>query len=303
MKTRLMMMVMTLAAGTAAWGLSTNDLYWVVDLSGGGAATNFSVSGISSEADFGMTNIFKRTHLLLRRMDPGKSPTWGYTITKPFYIGVFEVTEQQWSLVMTNAVYDAAHSEYAKAGVSYSAIRGSRLGAEWPKSDAVDATNFLGRLRAKTGLTFDLPTEAQWEYACRAGTAGAYNNGGKGRSDMVQLGSFWNLFHPRFWHMDKIVHGQTPGVCPVGSYQPNAWGLYDMHGNVWEWCRDWYKLDAVLVGKDPVGQPGGKERVLRGGGYYSVLGGCSSTSRGRYVPDKSHDYGFRVVCPAEMNGR
>ncbi len=109
--------------------------------------------------------------------------------------------------------------------VSYNDIRGSSAGANWPVSSAVDATSFLGKLRAKTNLNgFDLPMEAQWEYARRAGTTSTYNNGGDTEDDLKTLG--------RYSGNQSDGRGGYTQHTAVGSYAPNGWGLYDMHGNV-----------------------------------------------------------------------
>ena len=141
----------------------------------------------------------------------------------------------------------------------------------------MDASSFLGRLRAKTGLDFDLPTEAQWEYACRAGTATTYYWG-----DALDGAYAWYLDNP-----DSTTH-------PVGTRLPNVWGLYDMSGNVWEWCRDRYGTRAF--GTDPEGSASGSYRVLRGGSWHSNPGYCASSSRDYNVPSNRYgDCGFRLV--------
>ena len=175
--------------------------------------------------------------------------------------------------------------------VSYYDIRenpaNSAITPNWPQSSQVHADSFMGKLRAKTGVaTFDLPTESQWEYACRAGTTTALNSG-------------QNLTNPwdndpqmnvvgRYWYNGGSGYssGCTPsaGTATAGSYLPNAWGLYDMHGNVWEWCLDWY--------------PGyeGSVRVLRGGSWGDDASYCRSAFRSSYWPDGRYCFvGFRAA--------
>ena len=155
------------------------------------------------------------------------------TLTKPFYMGKYEVTQEQWEAVMVN---------------NRSFYRGPKLpvtSVSWK-----DCQEFIKKLNAKTNRGYRLPTEAEWEYSCRAGTTTAYSNG-----DIITKN-------------DSNVEGLSTKV--VGSYKPNAFGLYDMHGNVWEWCEDWkvdYPKEAVI---DPKGPEAGKNRVLRGGSFTGV---------------------------------
>ena len=155
------------------------------------------------------------------------------TLTKPFYMGKYEVTQDQWDAVMVN---------------NRSFYRGPKLpvtSVSWE-----NCQEFIKKLNAKTSGGYRLPTEAEWEYSCRAGTATAYSNG-----DIITKN-------------DSNVEGLSTKV--VGSYKPNAFGLYDMHGNVWEWCEDWkvdYPKEAVI---DPKGPEAGKNRVLRGGSFTGV---------------------------------
>ena len=155
------------------------------------------------------------------------------TLTKPFYMGKYEVTQEQWDAVMIN---------------NRSFYRGPKLpvtSVSWE-----NCQEFIKKLNAKTSGGYRLPTEAEWEYSCRAGTTTAYSNG-----DIITKN-------------DSNVEGLSTKV--VGSYKPNAFGLYDMHGNVWEWCEDWkvdYPKEAVI---DPKGPEAGKNRVLRGGSFTGV---------------------------------
>ncbi len=155
------------------------------------------------------------------------------TLTKPFYMGKHEVTQDQWDAVMVN---------------NRSFYRGPKLpvtSVSWE-----NCQEFIKKLNAKTSGGYRLPTEAEWEYSCRAGTTTAYSYG-----DSITKN-------------DSNVEGLSTKV--VGSYKPNAFGLYDMHGNVWEWCEDWkvdYPKEAVI---DPKGPEAGKNRVLRGGSFTGV---------------------------------
>ncbi len=157
----------------------------------------------------------------------------------------------------------------------------------------------MGKLRAKTGLsTFDLPTEAQWEYACRAGTGTALSSG----YNLTSTGS-----DPRMAEVGRYAYnggsswtqnGNTSvGTAKVGSYLPNSWGLYDMHGNVWEWCLDWYGMLSGSV-TNPTGVASGSFRLLRGGSFDCYAWNCRSAAReGSNVQSYKYvNMGFRVAA-------
>ena len=269
-----------------------HPVYCVIDLSGGSDAAAYPVSYLWSIQSDGWTDEYKTTKLVLRRIPAGSfimgsdqtREDHRVTLTKPFYMGVFEITQRQRNLVMGSwpdsspSSSDGRGGAYPAYNVSYDDIRGSSSGARWPASSAVDASSFLGRLRAKTGLDFDLPTEAQWEYACRAGTATTY---------------YWGdaMDDAYAWYADNS--GRT--THPVGTRLPNAWGLYDMSGNVWEWCRDRY--GTLAYGADPVGSASGSDRVWRGDSWRYNSGSCTSSGRVNYGPSywSYNDPGFRLV--------
>ena len=221
------------------------------------------------------------------------------TLTEDFYIGVFEITQKQYSLIYGSNPSSYKGDTRPVECVSYNDIRGTggTAGAGWPAyGHAVDSGSFLGKLRAKTGQTFDLPTEAQWEYACRAGTTTALNTGKNLTSTdkdsaMDEAGRY-------SYNQNDGKGGYSPNHTRVGSYLPNAWGLYDMHGNVWEWCLDWYKSDqGSSAVTDPKGSNQGSNRVMRGGSWYSYGARyCRSAHRYYYYPSNNVIYfGFRVV--------
>lgn len=257
-------------------------LYCVVDLSGGPQAARYPVSALSKIPEGGWTDEYKTTKLVLRRIDAGKFVMRGsvegsegidVVLTKSFYLGVFEATQKQYELITGGNPSIGTHSATLPVGrVSYHMIRGSGEGAKWPSTDSVDEDSVLGKLRSKTSLKFDLPTGAQWEYACRSGTTGDY--GGTGKID--EMGRY---------------SGNGGGRAKVGSYLPNQWGLYDMHGNEWEWCRDWaasYSLPMV----DPHGGSSGIWRIVRGGDSGSTADGCTSSTTNWNYPFYDY-YGFR----------
>jgi len=143
--------------------------------------------------------------------------------------------------------------------------------------DFIEKLNSLGI--APSGLKFRLPTEAEWEYACRAGTSGPYAG-----SSLDALG----------WYADNSGNDNHD----VGEKRANAWGLYDMHGNVWEWCSDWFDSNTYDAASqtDPTGPSSGSGRVLRGGGWNSGAKYCRSADRYDFVPTyRSLNFGFRLV--------
>lgn len=265
--------------------------YCVIDLSGGSGSSSYPVYFVADPPQGGFnTEEYKTSKMVLKMVDPGtftgeyvKGSTTNectFTLTKPFYIGLFEVTQRQWKLIMgTDPSYLKGDTRPVEQ-VSYNAIRGSSAGAEWPSSHAVDAGSFLGKLRAKTGIGFDLPTEAQWEYVCRAGAKTTYGYGE--RAD----GSY-------MWYADN-ADGQTH---EVGMTQPNAWGVYDMHGNVAEWCLDWYQELKYSSRIDYEGPSSGTYREVRGGCYGSPADACGASTRTvNASPSRSYAYvGVRIV--------
>ena len=281
--------------------------YCIVDLRAGTNAMNYPITYMDEPPQGGFnTEEYKMSKLVLRRIDAGSfimgdendfdNPPRSVTLTQPFYCGIFQVTQKQYELVMgvnpSKYKGEARPVEY----VSYDMIRGGKIGAQWPLSSTVDSTSFMGRLRARTGLNFDLPTEAQWEYACRAGTTSAYNNGGNDKNDLKQLGRYLgNLSDGRGGYSEHTV---------VGSYKPSAWGLYDMHGNVLEWCLDWYE-DRLgeSAQTDPVGPASGVNHVVRGGSFDIFASSCHSAFRHRGKPGKGFDSnGFRLCCSVGLRG-
>jgi len=228
--------------------------YCVVDLSAGPSASSYPVLYIADIPPGGFTDEYKTNRLVLRLIEPGifmMGGSYEVTLTKPYYCGVFEVTQKQYELVTGSAPSRFKGETLPVERVSWNALRGY---CDWPNSAYVDPLTFVGRLRARTGLNVDLPTEAQWEFACRAGSTTIYS------------GDCWNGYNS-----DDTTH-------PVGMRIPNAWGLYDMTGNVWEWCLNYHgSLGNGLT--DPVGPSSGTKRVIRGGGVNSPPYFCNSSYR------------------------
>lgn len=249
--------------------------------------------------------MYKTSNIVMRLIQPGTfmmgSPTGEVgraidevqhevTLTKPFYMGVFEVTQKQYELVTGLTPSDDKDDMAPVEQVSWDMIRGNSSTNNWPTVKTVDPNTFMGRLRAKTGLDgFDLPTEAQWEYACRAGTTTALNNG----KDLKD-----GYLDPAMDEVGRYRCGIMYGI--VGLLLPNEWGLYDMHGGVFEWCLDWYGNYQVLAEPDHVGPASGSYRVMRGGSFWYYAGNCRSAARyGEYPPwGLCDDIGFRLCCSA-----
>lgn len=208
--------------------------YCVIDVSGGPSAASYPVTYLDTEPVDGWGTEYKTTKILLRRCEAGKyrmQNRTDVTLTKPFYMGVFTITQKQYLQVMgTNPTQSNHQGDLHPVEVSWNTIRGDSSVYNWPTVETVDPNTFVGKIRAKTGLVFDLPTTAQWEYACRAGTDSEYGNGGS-FNDVVVMGYSWS---------------EAP--VSVGLYVPNFWGLYDMHGNVGQWCLNGPVSNRVFRG-------------------------------------------------------
>jgi formylglycine-generating enzyme required for sulfatase activity len=197
--------------------------------------------------------------------DADERPVHQVTISRAFYLQKTEVTQAQWQAVMGS-------------NPSFHSSCGASCPVEQVSWD--DVQLFVQKLNQATGLNYRLPTEAEWEYAARAGTTGDY--GGTGVLD--QMGWYWNN------------SGSTPH--PAGQKQANAWGLHDMHGNVWEWVQDWYDAGyyARSLGSDPPGPPTGQYRVLRGGSWFFNAIYARSANRNYDAPvDRGSSIGFRLA--------
>ena len=286
-------------------------LYMVIDLSGGTGAASYPVSYLADVPEGGWTDTYKTTKLVLRKIEPGTftmgSPSnetgrsgtedqHQVTLTKAFYIGVFEATQKQYELVMgwTGSGYSGDTRPVESR--AYVDLRGS--GADWPTSSGVTADSFFYTLQGKTGLSFDLPTEAQWEYACRAETTTALNSG-KNLSDPTACAEMAEV--GRYASNQNDGKGGYSQHTAVGSYLPNAWGLYDMHGSVWEWCLDYLKLNlGTSSATDPKGPTSGDSyqnyRVFKGGAWNMAASQCRSARRsGNPYNAVGNNVGFRVA--------
>jgi formylglycine-generating enzyme required for sulfatase activity len=203
-------------------------------------------------------------------------PVHKVAITKPFYLGKHEVTQQQWEAVMGGNPSEFRAPENPVDSVNWD-----------------DCQAFCKKLNTKfrdRAAKFFLPTEAQWEYACRAGSTSRFCFG----DEDAKIGDY-------AWFYDN-ADGRT---LPVGRKKPNPWGLYDMHGNVSEWCADWYGPEYYKCSpsRDPAGPASGLSRANRGGHWRNLPSGCTSAFRATNSSRRDFLIGFRVACEAEADGK
>jgi formylglycine-generating enzyme required for sulfatase activity len=211
----------------------------------------------------------------LRRIEPGsfmmgsekgeqdEKPVHQVTITRPFYVGICEVTNEQYQKVM------------GESPSRFWTTNGPVESVSWE-----DAKAFCRKLSELENAEYRLPTEAEWEYACRAGTQTVFHWG-----DSFDTSYFWCAFN------------SASKPHEVGKAKPNPWGLHDMSGNVWEWCEDWYAIDAYASSEanDPQGPATGARRVVRGGSWAGTPEDCRSANRMGYRPNEGlFSIGFRV---------
>jgi len=262
------------------------------------------------------------------------------TLTNNYYIGVYEVTQSQWDLIQPSrsvpSIFDniAYRAMRPVEQVSYNEIRSAANSTtadsshDWPHPP--NGNSFLGKLSTKTGIAFDLPSETQWEFAARAGNGDT--KFGDGSSILVEsqgidvVDANLNLLGRyrcnggMVWNGTSYVNpqwscGAENGTAIVGSYAPNAWGLYDTAGNVWEWCLDWYdyypewndrtvNIDPNDSTKSLSGKVGGENgnRMMRGGGWNAPAYECRPARRSGSSPSSRYvaTCGFRVVCTAGL---
>lgn len=338
-------------AKVTAWRMDNTPDYMVVDIA---SAAQQNTQTYYPSVEFlpgGVTNsIYKTSTILMRKiMSKGVKWTMGsvaesgrnatreathqVTLTNNYYIGVFEVTQTQWQQIAgyNSAYFTDENSMRPMEKVSYLDIRqgkgtastaASSTGGMYP--DEPYSESFLGLLRTKTGIDFDLPSEAQWEFAARAGNGEGYWNDGsiirinsdkdanldllgryKFNGGMVKNGDSYST--------PSASYGATNGTAIVGSYAPNAWGLYDTAGNVWEWCLDWYADDITAydgkVNIDPttpantLSGASGTYRVNRGGSWDHVAGSCRSAFRNynySLPSNRNSIAGLRLACTAGL---
>jgi formylglycine-generating enzyme required for sulfatase activity len=207
--------------------------------------------------------------------DKDEGPRHEVNLTNGFYLGIFEVTQAQWQAVM---------------GVNPSVFQQGEETSKRPVESVswADCNKFVKILNSKGNDRFRLPTEAEWEYACRAGSESPY---------YWQEGQNGELVFSYSW-CNSRSYATTHAV---GLKLPNAWGLYDMCGNVWEWCSDWYDAYQGYSVTDPAGPQSGKEKVFRGGSWYDFPVSLRSANRHRHEPEGRYtSIGLRLVLEREV---
>ncbi|MBR4654923.1 MAG: SUMF1/EgtB/PvdO family nonheme iron enzyme [Kiritimatiellae bacterium] len=286
----------------------TSGTYCVIDLSTGASASKYPVTYLDAIPAGGWTDEYKTTKLVLKKVEAGsfmmddvdwdmddygnEVPTvigsYKVSITKPYYIGVFEVTQKQYELVTGQNPSRYRGDTRPVERVSWESIRGNVRTYNWPAVRTVDANSFIGRLRARSGVSVDLPTLAQGEYAFRAGGGSTVNVTSCGRI-------------PENANDGKGGYGEH---TKVGSYAPNAWGIYDMYGNVSEWTLDW-EWNVTKAVTDPVGpnSSADESKMMCGASWsesydkkYWYWDGSDTV----YPSDTYENLGFRVA--AELAG-
>ena len=199
-----------------------------------------------------------------------------------FWMGKYEVTHGQWQKLMgSNPARFKKGDNYPVKQVSWN-----------------DCRDFIKKFNARSGTDFRLPTEAEWEYACRAGSKTKYSWGDRISCEKAMYGNGVFCRNCKDYVRKKGLNGDCS--APVGSYAANAFGLYDMHGNVWEWCADWYNENYYYGNSfvsNPTGPSSGSYRIFRGGGWRNPPWYLRSANRGRYGPEhRLNGLGFRLVA-------
>ncbi len=255
---------------------------------------------------------------IIRKFASAEKPQHRVRITRPFYLGQYEVTVAQFSKFVADSGYqtDAQRNVQFEGAQGFNAQTGkSEKGKDysWRKTGFAqtddhpvvnvtwnDAVAFCQWLSRKEGQACRLPTEAEWEYACRARTTTRYYSGDDPQS-LAQAANVRDSAAQSILGQRDDAAAHSDGhvfTAPVGAFRPNAFGLYDMHGNVWEWCADWYKSDyyATSPSDDPPGPADGTSRIARGGGWSDGIWGSRSTIRYAGTPlGRQTAIGFRVA--------
>ena len=304
-------------AVVTAWATNAPPDYMAVHLV---AAETVRYYADKESVPFGVTNDMYKTDWLLMRKIPAANVSWRMgspttetgrfekrekarlvTLTNDFYIGVYPCTQRQYELIHGDRPSSFNNNAYYATRpvqkIDYNSLRGATPTYDWPTTDfAVDPNGFFGLLRKLSGInTFDFPCDAEWEFACRAGTGTAIYG-----SSLAAIACQGRTQSP------GADVDTTKGTDAVGNYEPNAFGLYDMIGNVWEYCRDWFQ--ETTTDFDPLTGPtassgnssGNGCRIARGGAWYRTSEFLRSAHRHPFNPTNPDvQNGFRVWCKAE----
>ena len=313
----------------SAWTTNAPPDYMVVNLNAETPAESVSYYATADRIPGGISDDrYKTTHILLRkipaagvewlmgspdnesgRMTTERGENWEkqhrVILTDDYYMALFETTQKQYARLDDSHVSSPSGDTYPLNRATLTELRGESLGLGWPSNHDVDGTSWFGKLRAATGLDFDLPTEAQWEFACRAGTTTAYCCG------IASTGSpdahVWGV--PGIEAYAQYTYSSSSKLQYVGQKNPNGYGLYDMMGNVNEMCLDWvgdYPSDGGVsvdprgaAKPNPLDLANDSVLIFRGGYYNSIGDALRSANRMKWRPRSAADaYGFRMVCPA-----
>ena len=314
----------SVTARVTAWAKDTPPDYMVVELVAGGTKRFYTDAGFLP--DGGLTNLIYKSERLVLRKIPAANVQWRMgssqyelgsadyrsgetphliTLTNDYYIGVFPVTMKQYKTfygtkapVMDFWFSTYEFSDYLPAAhTSFELLRGQTASYDWPANGhAVASDSVIGKLRSVTGIAFDLPTDAQWEFACRAGTGTALNTG----LDLSNATACDEMSAAGWYEGNSVTDGAKHPRA-VGLKAVNSWGLYDMHGNVWEQCLDWAAAMSAAAVVEPVGPAAGTQKVFRGGSYWDTAFYSRSAFRlveqGWAVTGAGDNMGFRVCCP------
>ena len=269
--------------------------------------------------DGGLANDkYRTTHLVMKKVHaagetftmgspPSESPYRSYedphlvTLTKDYYLAIYETTRRQFAIMGCQERQDATWTTFGTddpnqcpvGWITYNNLRGSAPTIDWPSTGST-VGGFLATIRSSTGLALDLPTEAQWEFACRAGTTTALYSG-KGNSDQYSNSDVAEIA----WYYYNSDSGTSAHA--VGGKPANPWGFYDMYGNVREWCLDWWGEYGSSPVSDPTGPSSGSSwRITRGGDFTQFAKVVRSAARGDKKPaDGVAEFGFRLCLPLQ----
>ena len=334
-------------ASVTAWATNNPPAYMVVDISSGAQpntqryypAVDFLPGGILDNPDYRESSLVMRKVLAAGAewmmgsiaesgRTPAKEASHKAKLDENYYLGVFPVTQSQWALVQATRQfpscfqYEADKKWRPVENICYNEVRLSDATTSdnsayyWPNNP--HGGSFLGRLRTKTGIKFDMPSEAQWEFAARAGYGeGKWGDGSDYTSSSTDANLTALACYGRANIQNQVAEGNTTwsaadgGTMPVGTHNPNDWGFYDMYGNVFEMCLDWCEddisahggalnIDSAAPAKDLSGNAG-VYRVCRGGSYRHGASSCRSAYRTECIANGRYNiYGLRLACPADV---